>query len=295
MKLAVLSDTRVPTLPTGGHGLGRHAHLLATYLATRGHEVTLFAGPESDFAAGQLTVDADEVTRVIPAEFDGYIDLSHAHQLSRDYPERRAINLMVDAECPYSPPHAAYFTRWEAEQFGGHYVPQGIDIDAIPFIEQPSNPHYLAYAAKLHPLKRPEQARAVGIKANIPVRFAGEPMGINMPNSIGVLENDAYYQHLGQALGVYQGSCQNRGIGTLTLDAAATGSPLLCFDDYKPVAASIEHCVTGFVCVDIDDMADAVADLALLDRATIRAWAGDTHRLEHEHDALMTIFEQMKG
>ena len=81
MKIAVLSDTRLPTSANyAGHGLGKQVLAAANGLANKGHSVTLFAGAGSQFAHGPLVIEADEKAfSPFLNTFDVVLDSTHQH------------------------------------------------------------------------------------------------------------------------------------------------------------------------------------------------------------------------
>lgn len=284
MKIAVLSDCRMPTKATGGHGLGRLAWDLAEGLAQRGHRVHLGAGPGSEQPMGcSLSLDADESTRANNladgATFaaDVFIDLSHQHDLSKLNPALPVVNWVVDTECTWQPPRAVVGNAWQAQQFpNAKIVPLGIDVDAIPFT--PHYGEYLAFAAKLHALKGVDVALEIHRAQSFPVRFVGERFDdIRLPDWQEELTGEAFYNFLGRARGLLSPSRVDAG-GRVNLDAAACGTPVLCFDG-TGTAAHVEHGVSGFLCRDLDEMVEAVGDLGRLQPRAMREWVRETHDL----------------
>src|SRR5262245_17691975 len=125
MNIAVLSDCRVPTRATGGHGLGRLAWDIAAGLAKYGHGILFCAGEESERPDGAVLYEhTDELARAqgwekssLRAFTDVYIDLSHNHDLSRIAPDLPVINWVVDLECRYEPPNAVVGNAWQRKAF----------------------------------------------------------------------------------------------------------------------------------------------------------------------------------
>ena len=175
MKIAVLSDCRVPSVSIGGHGLGRFCVDLATVLSARGHDVTLYAGKGSAWD-GPLVIHESETKRALTMKLDFetiYIDCSHRHELSKHNPDYKIINWILDGECMWQPPNALVSTLYD-KQFHpmAEIMPMGVDVDKIPFVANPSN--YLAFAAKIHPHKGYSDALMVHKAPDVPVKFVGE-------------------------------------------------------------------------------------------------------------------------
>jgi glycosyltransferase involved in cell wall biosynthesis len=294
MKIGILSDCRVPTKPSGGHGLGRLAWDLAQGLATRGHDVTLYGGHGTSAAVGVpflVERHADETGRakdfaLRPDEVA--LDLSHLHDVSRLHPDLKVVNWVADLECPYQPPRAIVGNLWQGRDFpAAKIVPLGIDVDAIPFSATPNpklgryttDAQYFAFCHKLHAAKGYDIALDVGKRAQIPVHFAGEKFGVgDVPNYHGEITDDAaLYEFLGGALALLSPARNDAG-GRVNLESAACGTPVLTLD-WTGTACHVEHCVSGFVCKDVDELVDAAADVPALDRRKAREWARATHDL----------------
>lgn len=294
MRIGVLSDTRLPTLPTGGHGLGRVAWDIAAGLAQRGHEVMLHVGKDSALGIGFKTLvwyGIEETRRAEHLAFDAsdvnnidvWIDLSHFHDLSKFRPDWPVVNWIVDTECEWQPPRAVVGNRWQQKGFpDARIVPLGIDVDAIPFYDTPgmgrfSRDPYLAFCHKIHANKGFDIALDVAQRAGLPVHFAGDNMvGAELDHYHGELTDDALlYEFVGSAVGLLS-PCRLDAGGRVNLEAAACGTPVVCLD-WTGTREHVAHCVSGFVCANADEMVEAVADLPLLDRARCREWAADTH------------------
>lgn len=305
MKIGVLSDCRVPTKPSGGHGLGRLAWDLALGLSTRGHAVTLYGGPGTEIPAGNpfLVVNhhPDETHRA--ADFalhpdEVALDLSHYHGVSQKRPELKVVNWIVDLECPYQPPRAVVGNAWQQREFPqARIVPLGIDVDAIPFVAAPNpllgrfvkDAQYFAFCHKIHRNKGYDLALEVGKQAQIPVHFAGERFdGGELPNYHGEIADDAaLYEFLGLARALLS-PCRHDAGGRVNLEAAACGTPVLALDG-TGTACHVEHCVSGFLCRDVAELVDAAADVPYLNRKQAREWVRETHDLRVMLDGIEAL------
>lgn len=289
MKIAVLSDTRVPTLPTGGHGLGRLAHRLATHLQKRGHNVTLYAGAGSKFD-GKLVMDTNELQRAgILRQSDAavYLDMSHDHDLSRIQPDWPVLNYVVDSEVQYQPPNTAIILHTQQKYHPcGRYIAQGFVVDDYPLY--PVKKDYLAFAAKIIEHKGHHVALEVHQSQEIPVRFVGEKYTNDpLPSWKPELHGKAFLDFVGEACGLlYPGlPVKGFGAGAVQIEAALMGTPCLALD-FSPAAEWVEHGVSGFIVKDGQEMADAVQDLKLLNPAKMREWAADHFDIEKTLDVL---------
>ncbi len=298
LRIAVLSDCRVPTLPVGGHGLGRAAADCAAGLAARGHAVTLFAGPQSKAPAGvALAMHTDEVSRVDclnPADADVWLDLSHYHTLTKRR-EFRQAHYIMDDECGIEPVCTIVGSAFRQRSWPASVVvPLGIDTAAIPF--DAAGGAHLLYAAKLHYLKGWDIACAVAKESARELHLYGElflPPGVDAPEGYKgtVNDNAALYAILGGALAFLAPARSDAG-GRVLLEAQAAGTPVLTFGDVGCVS-HVEHCVSGFVCATPTEMAEAVADVPLLSRKATREWVVAHHDMavmvKGLEDALMRV------
>lgn len=313
MHISILSDTRVPTRPLGGHGLGRVAWDVAAALARGGHVVTLYAGFGSTAPPGvTLHCHPNEVTRAqglaqrsSPAcssprakgrakgepgdGVDAWLDFSHLHTLSQIAPEAPIVNYISDSECPYAPPNAVVCTQADQRRYPSAVrVSLGIDMTRIPlYLGGRDADPYLAFVAKIIAHKGVDRALLIHQRASVPVRFAGERlMPLPLPDYRGDLEGGAVYDFMGRARGVLQLARIGAGGGRIQLEAAACGTPTLCLDAYGDpdlgdgVQEHVEHGLSGFVCADLGDLIDAVRDLPALRPRPMREWVEATHGLD---------------
>jgi glycosyltransferase involved in cell wall biosynthesis len=291
MRLAILSDTRLPTLPVGGHGLGRMAYDLARGLHEAGHAVVLMGGVGSVAPDGvELLTDADETARAqaISAYSEGgykadvFIDLSHKHELSVLAPHLNQLHWLADTECQIEPVNTVVGNKWQAQQVkSSRTAPLGIPVETYPFVAKPDD--YVLYAAKLHPLKGFDIAVDVAREANVRLVMIGENLiGAALPPDVvylgPVADNRAFQSYLCHAKALLAPSRLDAG-GRVILEAAACGVPTLCFDE-TGCAGHVAHGVSGFVCRDALEMVEALGDVALIDRAGARAWVEKEHSLE---------------
>lgn len=288
MRIAVLSDCRVPTLPEGGHGLGRMAFDIAEGLHKRGNTVQLWAGPGSEAPRGvvlRVTDSEHQRARDWSSSADVVIDVSHDHDLSRIKPDAAVINWIADTEIQYQPPRAVVGNAWQQRAFpAARIVPLGVNVEAIPFISEAQRDRalmrgayeYLAYAAKIHAAKGFDIALSVHCRQGVPVRFVGERFtDAALPDWRANLSGEAFYHFIGWARGLLS-PCRVDAGGRVNLEAAATGCPVLTLD-WTGTRDHVEHGISGFICRDAAEMADAVQDLPLLPRRLTREWVRETH------------------
>lgn len=114
MRLVVLSDCVLPTPLSGGHGLGRMAHQVATGLLARGHDTTLFAKigssfggnlvmpPDAEFYPGEHALAREAYRRHKEWPYDAVLDHGHLHVLAGLFPDLPAVNVYHDVFQTYT-------------------------------------------------------------------------------------------------------------------------------------------------------------------------------------------------
>ena len=245
--------------------------------------MTLYAGHDSAWG-GDLVIHDDETTRAKTLELSldtVYIDCSHYHELSKHQPDHQIVNWILDGECQWHPPNALVTTPYDQKFYPSEIMTMGIDIDAIPFVKKP-RADYLVFSAKIHPNKGVSDGVKVHQGQSVPVKFVGERfIDIALPDWRDTLTGKAFYKFVGNALGLINPIVAKRqlGGGLMPLEAAAMGCPVLTYD-FMSSRYHVAHGVSGFIVRDVDEMIDAVQDLALIDRKKCREWVAETHSLE---------------
>lgn len=283
MRLGILSDTRCPTLPYGGHGLARVACDLAAGLAAKGHKTFLYAGPGSKAPADViLAMHADEVTRISAIDFgsaDAWLDLSHYHALSERRPDVKQAHYIMDDECAIEPINTIVGSAFRQRQFPvSEVVPLGIDTSAIPF--NAKGGAGLLFVAKMDYRKGWDIALEVAQKAARELTMYGElflPPGMDAPDQWrGTIDdNDTLYKTLGAAFAFLAPYRDDAG-GRVLLEAQAAGTPVLTFGDVGCVS-HVGHAVSGFAVLNDVEMIEALADVPYLKREQVREWVIANH------------------
>lgn len=285
MKIGLLSDCRIPTLPVGGHGLGRVACDLATGLHARGHTVTLYAGENSIAPDGVgLVTHDDEIARLAAIDFaadDVWLDLSHYHALSVHRPAVKQVHYIMDDECTIEPACCVVGSAFRQRQFPvSEIVPLGIDTAAIPFDAKGGDS--LLYVAKMERRKGWDIALEVAAQAGMPLAMYGELFLYGAPTPEqwrGTIDDNAeLYRILGSAQAFLAPYRDDAG-GRVLLEAQAAGTPVLTFGDVGCVS-HVGHGVSGYVCHNDAEMVEAIRDVPYLRREQARAWVVAHHDMK---------------
>lgn len=267
MKIAILSDTRLPTASEfPGHGLGKMNLAAANGLAERGHAVTLYAGAGSGFELGALVVAEDE-RKFAPTGFDVILDGTHGHTLQKTLQDAKIVNWSHDREahpgrCAIYP-SAAHAKFWRAKD--ARIVKHGIDV---PEAEIESAGEYAAYMSDFIGHKGPIMAWNAARLAGVPLMMAGRG-GMKLPGAeyVGPLFGEKKREFLAKAKCLlFPASIEAAGI-TL-LEAQAYGCPVVV----TPYGAAHEYRIpeTGALVENTDEMARALGRMGSIDRAGCR-------------------------
>jgi hypothetical protein len=296
MKIAVLSDTRLPTSANfPGHGLGKINLAVAEGLTARGHDVTLFAGWGSETTCRLVTgyQEMDFYQDGALTSFDAILDGGHEHQAAQHDTGLPIVNVSHDREHPpgrcavyVSEAHRAW---WRDPR--GRVVRNGVDITRWP-VRTNGGGDYLAWLGHFHSPKGPYTARQVTMLTGVPVQYAGPvppvPHGLTYVGPKSGADLVAFLHGARALLAPF--SIESAGL--VALEAAACGVPVIGLN-LAGLPEYIEHGVTGFVCDGVDELADAVERTNTLESDTVRQWVADHRTVEQMVDgyerALMDV------
>lgn len=303
MKIAVLSDTRMPTHPEfPGHGLGKMALMIAEELAAIGHTVTLFAGPGSQFTQGELVI-ADEERKFAPnGSFDVILDSTHEHRLQEKLQDAAIVNWSHDRET--SPGRCAVFPSdahrkwWEYkalqmdEDFTGADGEYGIVIHngiRMPDVALPKPGTYLAYLSMLHAPKGPimamDAARLAGVLGDLVMAGPTPPAPPAGVRYIGPLTGADKLEFLAGARALIFPGGTEAGPVTI-LEAQAVGCPVIV-SAYGAAQENMCDGLTGLVARDTLEMAEAIGRIDQIKRTDCIEWVIKNRCV----DTMVTKFE----
>jgi len=313
MKIAVLSDTRLPTRRDyAGHGLGAMVLAAAEGLAARGHTVTLFAGAGSRFESGALVM-AEREEDFKPEGFDAILDSTHQHGLQRILQTTAIVNWSHDREAkPGSQAvfpteaHKAFHKQPGGEGKPGRVVHNGVEISDLPDAEPPRD--YFLYLASFYPNKGPVMAANAARLAGVRLVMAGPtPPGIPVMESVAyvgpVWGEDKTRLLAGARALLFPASIE---AGSITpLEAQAVGTPVIA-TLYGGAGENIAtHHVLGLcpsLAADTLEMADfirRVRDLAPDEyqrlRARVRGWVQEFRSVGRLIDGLEAALKDAAG
>lgn len=144
---------------------------------------------------------------------------------------------------------------------------------------------YLAFLGRISPEKGPDRAIAIARAAGVPLKIAAKIdkvdreyfdavvsplLGDPLVEFVGEIGDHEKQEFLGNALALVFPIEWPEPFGIVLIEAMACGTPVVAFD-CGSVPEVIEPGVTGAIVDDVAGAAAAIADVAALDRATIRA------------------------
>ena len=265
MRIAVFSDTRLPTLSDGGHGLGMSAHSIATGLAEIGHDVILCAAKNSEFEAGELLTFSNETAMALwyirEQSVDVVLDTSHHHKLSQLQPHAPVLNRICDRECGYNPPNAVVNSEYMQSIYtGAKIIETGIKD---PGCFQDYDEGYLLFASRFDRELGYEMALEVAKQSGHELKVANR------------LSGEAKWELFANATALLHPSV-NRAAPRLPIEVGFCGVPTICLDTDGTAHMVWDKC-TGFICADVAEMVTAVSNLDLVYRSDVFEFMNNVH------------------
>jgi glycosyltransferase involved in cell wall biosynthesis len=180
-------------------------------------------------------------------------------------------------------------------------IHHGIDLDRVPV--GAGDGGYACFLGRMNPDKGPREAILVARQAGVPLRMAAKvrehseheyfaaeikPLLGGDVEFLGEIGEQEKYQLLGDAFALLNPIQWPEPFGLVMIEALATGTPVVT----TRAGASpeiVDDGVTGYLCRDVDALADALILAKDLDRAECRAAAAtrfSTERMVTDHVAL---------
>lgn len=310
MRIGVLSSIAHRTPPIGYGPWEQVSSTIAEGLAARGHDVTLFATADSLTAARLVSVapagyeetEGQEV-KVLEGlhiatayEHAGDLDvLSNQFDFLPLTYSRLVRTPVVTTVHGFSSPAivpayrayddiATYVSISDADRHPdlgyAATIHHGIDTATFTFEPQPGD--YLLFLGRIHPDKGTHSAIEVARRVGLPLVIAGivqdrayfaetvEPHlgrdGVSYVGPVGPQQRDRL---LGGALALLHLIGFDEPFGLAVVEALATGTPVVAVERGS-MPEIVRHGVTGFLVDGVDAAADAVRDVAGLDRRACR-------------------------
>jgi glycosyltransferase involved in cell wall biosynthesis len=188
-------------------------------------------------------------------------------------------------------------------------VHHGIPPGMLAFNSRPAKP-YLAFLGRISPEKRPDRAIEIAVRAGLPLKIAAKidavdrgywdetiaPLIARHPNVeyVGEITDSQKSAFLGNASALLFPIDWPEPFGLVMIEAMACGTPVVAFRSAS-VPEVIDDGLSGFIVKDVDEAVAAVARLATLDRAAIRARFETRFTVERMARDYLAIYRALPG
>lgn len=201
----------------------------------------------------------------------GRLDLPELEPVFREYVEMPLVSIS-DAQRRPLP-----WANWQAT------IHHGLPHDLYTF--HPGSDGYLAFLGRISPEKRPDHAIEIAKLTGLPLRIAAkvDPADLQYFRSeieplldhpliefLGEISDVQKNEFVGNAMALVCPYDWPEPFGLVLIEALACGTPVLAYRRGS-IPEIIDDGITGFVCETLNDMADAITRLPLIDRTRCRA------------------------
>lgn len=188
--------------------------------------------------------------------------------------------------------------NWKANVY--HGLPAGLHH------YHPNSQRYLAFLGRMSPEKSPDVAIRIAQRLRIPLRMAAKVDPVDreyFETLIAPLLADPLIEYIGEItdkekdefLGnAYAAICpyQPESFGLVVIEALACGTPVVTYR-HGSFPELIDHGVTGFLCNDEDDMAQALLRIGEIDRARCRNAFEERFTVERMTKEYVQVYERL--
>jgi len=201
----------------------------------------------------------------------GRLDLPELEPIFREFSEMPLVSISASQRRPLP------WANWAGT------IHHGLPRNLYNF--HPKSEGYLAFLGRISPEKRPDQAIEIAKRAGIPLKMAAkvdpadrvyyeaavEPL-LNHPliEFVGEISDAEKNDFVGNAMALVCPYDWPEPFGLVLIEALACGTPVLAYRRGS-IPEIIDHGSTGFVCETVDEMVEAVGQVALLERRRCRA------------------------
>jgi glycosyltransferase involved in cell wall biosynthesis len=166
---------------------------------------------------------------------------------------------------------------------------------------------YLAFLGRISPEKCPDHAIEVAKRVGIPLRIAAKVdpadhvyfkqrierlLDHPLIEYVGEINDAEKNDFLGEAAALLCPYDWPEPFGLVLIEAMACGTPVLAYRQGS-IPEIIDHGVTGYICDNIGEMAQAVAGLSLIDRTRCRELFEKRFTVERMVKDYLAIYESM--
>jgi len=223
----------------------------------------------------------------------GRLDLPEFQPIFNEYSEMPVVSISNAQRKPL--PQA----NWAGTVY--HGIPKNL----YSLHERPGS--YLAFLGRISPEKCPDHAIEIAKRVGIPLRIAAKVdpadqayfkqkierlLDHPLVEYVGEINDAEKNDFLGEAAALLCPYDWPEPFGLVLIEAMACGTPVLAYRQGS-IPEIIDHGVTGYICDNIGEMAQAVAGLSLIDRARCREIFEQRFTVERMAKDYVAIYENM--
>jgi len=313
LKIAITADPELPVPPRLYGGIERVIDMLVRGLVDRGHDVTLFAHPDSDvpcklvpYSGASSASRADTLRNMLTISrtvVGGGFDLVHSFgriayllpllplsipKLMTYQREVTPASVAWGHRLSRGTLHFSAISQWmmaDVKHLGNwHLVYNGVPMHVYDFVPAVAEDAPLVFLGRIEHIKGTHLAIEIAQRTGRRLVIAG-----NIPPACQTYFDVQVRPHLDGERITYIGPVDDRQKNVLLGSAAAFLMPILWEEPFGIVMAEalacgtpvlglrrgavpevVEHGVTGFVCVTVDELMAVVSQLENLDRRASR-------------------------
>jgi glycosyltransferase involved in cell wall biosynthesis len=317
LRIAVTADPYLPVPPALYGGIERIVDFLVRGLVERGHEVTIYAHPDSKTAGHHIPYGAPPHTGhslrlkelyqlglkvwLRRNQFDLIHSFGRLAALLPVLPNRRIAKIQsYQREVPWKGVEKAVqvagtsirFTACSSSMYQQHAgrkgawrtIFNGVDLAKYDFVSKVDADAPLAFLGRLEPIKGAHNAIAIARAAGRRLIIAGNRVASSDDyfkrdiapfldgdriRYIGPVDDTSKNMLLGSCAALLMPIEWEEPFGIVMAEALACGTPVIGFARGS-VPEVVSDRITGFVCRDAGEAAEAVRHLGLIDRTIVR-------------------------
>jgi glycosyltransferase involved in cell wall biosynthesis len=201
-----------------------------------------------------------------------------------------------------------FLTRSHRDAFGfwprSHVIPYGVPLSQFPYVPAPASPPYLAFVGLVAPHKGVRDAIEVSYRSGVPLKIAGkicdagyfkDEILVHVDQEricfLGEVDDCQRNHLLGHALAMLFPIHWNEPLGLVMLESMAVGTPVIGYG--RGSVPEIVRPGVGFVVDGVDEMVEAVGDVACIRRHDCRDYVGSNFTVERMTSSYERVYEQV--
>lgn len=186
-------------------------------------------------------------------------------------------------------------------------VYNGIDVSSYDFYAQPNEPPYLAFLGRMSPEKGPHLAIEIAKQAGWRLKMAGKVDVVDVEffeREIKPQIDGEQIEYLGEANHTQKNALMGGAVATLfpitwrepfglvMVESMASGTPVIAMN-LGSTQEVIAHEETGFLCNNIQECINAIAQVSELDRYACREYVEDHFSVRRMTDGYEAVYQDI--